>query len=207
VTSAGGWLSFAVEWRLNAMGGLTAMEGVGPAVAVVLVVLAGIGIWMFSMSLDKNRITDYVEQRGGRIISISWAPFGKGWFGEKEERIYEVVYYDKDGNQHFATCKTSLWTGVYWTEDRVAHGKSKWYDSLAPSNEPGRPLIDQIPKEEETNKEEELRHLREENARLREQLGRQPSSEAIHSATKCPACGSAISANAVRCPDCQIALR
>lgn len=184
------------------------MEGAGPAVVVVLFVLAGIGIWMFSMSLDKNRITDYVEQRGGRIISIGWAPFGKGWFGEKEERIYEVVYYDKDGNQHFATCKTSFWTGVYWTEDRVTHSKSKWYDSLAPGNEPGSPLIDQIPKGEEKNKEEELRHLREENARLREQLGRQPtSSQAILSATKCPACGAAISANAVRCPDCQIALQ
>ena len=54
------------------------MEVVGVGLLVVLVVAAGIGIWIFSMSLDKNRITDYVQQRGGRIVSISWAPFGKG---------------------------------------------------------------------------------------------------------------------------------
>ena len=43
---------------------------------------------------------------------------GRGWFGEKNDRIYEVVYYDSNGEQHLATCKTSLLSGVYWTEDR-----------------------------------------------------------------------------------------
>jgi hypothetical protein len=183
------------------------MEGAGIAVLVVLVIVVGIGIWAFSMSLDKNRITDYIQQRGGRIVSISWAPFGKGWFGEKEERIYEVVYYDSAGNQHFATCKTSLWTGVYWTEDRVTHGKTRWYDSLSPSNEPRKPLIGQIPREAAEDEAEELRRLREENARLREQLAGEGASAAIAQPGKCPACGAAIPPAAARCPDCQIALR
>jgi hypothetical protein len=183
------------------------MEGTGIAVLIILFIGLGIGLWVFSMSLDKSRITDYVQQRGGRIVSISWAPFGKGWFGEKEERIYEVVYYDKDGKQHFATCKTSLWTGVYWTDDRVTHGKSKWYDSLAPGNAPRKPVIGQIPREEGEDVDEELRRLRAENARLREQLSGQSSSEAIRAVTKCPACGAAISPEAARCPDCQIALQ
>lgn len=121
------------------------MEGVGPAVAVILVIGVGLGIWALSMSMDKDRITEYVRERGGRIVSINWAPFGKGWFGEKEERLYEVVYYDADGNQHFATAKTSLWTGVYWTEDRVTHRKANWYGRLPPSNEAGHPIIRQIP--------------------------------------------------------------
>jgi hypothetical protein len=178
------------------------MEGAGIAALVVIVIFAGIGIWVFSMSLDKNRITDYVQQRGGRIVSISWAPFGKGWFGEKEERLYEVVYYDKAGNQHFATCKTSFWTAVFWTEDRITHPKSKWYDSLSPTNEPRKPLIAQIPKEAVEDEAGELRRLREENARLREQLSGQKTS-----AGKCPACGASITPEAARCPDCKIALR
>jgi hypothetical protein len=115
------------------------MESVGSVLIVILVFAASLGFWLFLKGLDKSRITDYVQDRGGRIVSIGWAPFGKGWFGEKEERIYEVVYYDKGGNQHFATCKTSLFTGVYWTEDRVSHSKSTWYDSLAPGNEPRNP--------------------------------------------------------------------
>jgi hypothetical protein len=54
---------------------------------------------------------------------------------------------------------------------------------------------------------EQLRRLREENARLREQLSGHPRSEAVVSATNCPACGAAISPEAARCPGCQIALR
>ncbi len=180
------------------------MEGVGIAFFFVVALLVGFGIWAFTMGLDKDRIKDYVHERGGRIISISWAPFGRGWFGEKEERIYEVVYYDQAGNQHFATCKTSLWTGVYWTEDRITHSKSKWYDSLSPGNAPRNPVIRQIPRE--VDEHDELRRLREENARLREQLSGAKSETAIQSG-KCPACGAAIKPDDARCPDCQIALR
>jgi hypothetical protein len=97
------------------------------------------------MSMDKGRITAYVQERGGRIVSISWAPFGKGWFGDKNDRIYEVVYYDREGNQHWATCKTSLFAGVYWTEDRITHSKAKWYAGLPQKNEPGDPVIRHIP--------------------------------------------------------------
>jgi hypothetical protein len=140
----------------------------------VLLVIAGIAlvilIWVGTMSLDKNRIRDYVEGRGGRIVSISWAPFGRGWFGEKEERIFEVVYYDSDGNQHFATAKTSLFTGVFWTEDRVTHSKAGWYDSLPPHNERGNPLIAKMPRTPEDQGGDELQRLREENARLRKEL-------------------------------------
>jgi hypothetical protein len=77
-------------------------------------IVAGIAVWIGSMSLDKDRIAAYLAERGSRIVSINWAPFGKGWFGEKNDRIYEVVYYDRDGHQHWATCKTSLFSGVYW---------------------------------------------------------------------------------------------
>jgi len=183
------------------------MEGVGFGIFVVLAIFAGIGIWVFSMSLDKERITDYIRQQGGRIVSINWAPFGKGWFGEKEERIYEVVYYDQAGHQHFATCKTSKWTGVFWTEDRKSHNKSGWYDSLPPGNEPGKPIISQIPKKAVEEEAEELQRLREENARLRQQLGERNTEETAIQPERCPACGAAITLDAARCPDCQIVLR
>ena len=50
---------------------------------------------------------------------VYWAPFGPGWFGEKSDRIYAVRYLDAEGNEHEAHAKTSLWTGVYFTEDEV----------------------------------------------------------------------------------------
>jgi hypothetical protein len=180
------------------------MEAIGVAVLVVLAVLAVVGGWALRLRLDKNRIEDYVRRRGGRVVSINWAPWGHGWIGEKEERLYEVVYYDPAGNQHFATAKTSLLTGVFWTEDRVPHAKAGWYDSLAPG---GKPLIRQLPQTAEGADADELRRLREENARLREQLGELTARETGIQGSRCPACGAAAAPGAARCPSCQAALR
>jgi double zinc ribbon protein len=66
--------------------------------------------------IDKNRIKDEVESKGGRIVSISWNPFARGWFFEKNERHYAVTYLDGSGATVSTTCKTSLFTGVYWAE-------------------------------------------------------------------------------------------
>jgi hypothetical protein len=182
------------------------MEGIGVAVLIAFGILVAVGVWMFTQSLDKDRITAYIQDRGGRVVSINWAPFGRGWFGEKEERLYEVVYYDQAGQQHFATAKTSMFTGVFWTEDRVTHAKAGWYDSLSPGNERGKPLIRQLPQTAEGAEADELRRLREENARLREQLGQRAAETGIQG-SRCPACGAATTPDVARCPSCQIALR
>src|SRR5689334_17218889 len=69
--------------------------------------------------MDRSRVRQYVESRGGQLLSTSWSPFGPGWFGEKSDRIYSVRYLDAGGNEHDAHCKTSMTTGVYFTEDRI----------------------------------------------------------------------------------------
>jgi zinc ribbon protein len=66
--------------------------------------------------IDKNRIKNEVESKGGRIVSISWNPFARGWFFEKNERHYDVTYLDRAGTKISTTCKTSFFTGVYWAE-------------------------------------------------------------------------------------------
>lgn len=145
-------------------------------------VVITVAMWLLASSTDRNRIAKYIEGRGGRIVSIAYAPFGRGWFGEKNDRIYEVVYYDHEGNQHFASCKTAAWSGVYWTEDRITYPAARWVASLAPGNAPGRPMISQIPQTmapppvqaaagSGESEAEELRRLREENAELRRRLG------------------------------------
>ncbi|MHC4253831.1 MAG: hypothetical protein ACYS9X_32360, partial [Planctomycetota bacterium] len=76
-----------------------------------------IGVRLFMDRVDRERIRSYVAQEGGRVESITWSPFGKGWFGSQHSRIYEVTYADREDRLHRATCKTSLFGGVYWTED------------------------------------------------------------------------------------------
>src|SRR5689334_21590793 len=68
---------------------------------------------------DRDRIRSDIEARGGQLLETTWAPFGPGWFGEKSDRIYQVRYLDAGGAEHVAHCKSSMTTGVYFTEDRT----------------------------------------------------------------------------------------
>jgi hypothetical protein len=137
---------------------------------VVLVCVIGVGFRLFAGSMDRQRIEDYIRQRGGRMISINWAPFGKGWFGEQNARLYEVVYYDRDGNQHMATCKTRNLGGVYFTDDQIAHARARWADRVPEDAARGKPLIYSIGNAEA--EQDETARLKEENSRLREELER-----------------------------------
>ncbi len=82
----------------------------------VLIVFA-IGIRILFHYLDKNRIKSEIEQRDGRVIEISWCPFARGWWAEKGERHYRVIFQDSAGRTIQTQCKSSLFTGVYWSGD------------------------------------------------------------------------------------------
>ena len=84
-----------------------------------LVITVVIFVRVFMHFYDKQRIRDEIEARGGRVISISWNLFGRGWMFEKGERHYEVVYRDSGGQVATTGCKTSFFTGVYWAEGPV----------------------------------------------------------------------------------------
>lgn len=83
---------------------------------IILAVGAAITIRIVMHFVDKNRIHQEVEAKGGKVVSIAWNPFGPGWFFEKNERHYTVTYTDPSGATKIAACKTSLFTGVYWSE-------------------------------------------------------------------------------------------
>ena len=122
-------------------------------IVIVLVVVAAIVIRVMAGGMDHDRVRQYVELRGGRVMDANWAPFGKGWFGEKSDRIYQVRFLDQDGNEHEAHCKTSLFSGVYFTEDRIVRHAQRPADQAA------------------MTLEEENRRLRDEVERLRESQG------------------------------------
>lgn len=93
----------------------------------LLAIGAGVAIRVAMHFVDKSRIKDEIQSKGGRIISIRWHPFGRGWFFEKNERHYSVTYTDRLGATVSATCKTSLFTGIYWAD--------------APKSEEPRPML------------------------------------------------------------------
>src|SRR5687768_10854086 len=77
-------------------------------VAVVVRLLAG--------NMDHQRIKDEVRTKGGDVSGIHWAPFGRGWFGERGDRIYEVDWTDAQARPRRSHVKTSALSGVYWTD-------------------------------------------------------------------------------------------
>lgn len=85
----------------------------------VLFVVLAIAIRLLAGGFDGSRVEEYIKSLGGQLIDKSWAPFGPGWFGEKDSRIYEIVYRDREGRIHRAHVKTSMLSGVYLTNDRV----------------------------------------------------------------------------------------
>lgn len=120
------------------------------------VILFAIVMRLAAGGMDRDRIKQYVEKDGGKLLDSEWAPFGPGWFGEKSDRIYGVRYVDRDGNEHDASCKTSMMTGVYFTEDRIVNHA----EQISPASDV-----------QVSELEAENRRLREELERLREDQG------------------------------------
>lgn len=89
-----------------------------------LILLAVLIARLMAGSMDKGRVHEYVASRGGRLLDQRWTPFGSGWFGEKNARIYQVVYEDTEGNRHRATVKTSMLSGVYLTNDEIIQNRA-----------------------------------------------------------------------------------
>lgn len=90
-----------------------------PVIIVVGVIILAIVIRLIAGAFDGDRVEQYIRDIGGELIDRSWDPFGPGWFGEKDSRIYEIVYRDRDGRTHRAHVKTSMMSGVYLTNDRI----------------------------------------------------------------------------------------
>jgi hypothetical protein len=96
----------------------------------VFIVIA-ILIRLMAGSFDGERVEAYIRENGWKLVDKSWDPFGPGWFGEKNARIYQVVYEDQQGNLHKAHVKTSMLSGVYLTNDRIVQ-RSERIDHSGP---------------------------------------------------------------------------
>ena len=95
------------------------MGGVECGLLFFVFVMIALFVRLAAGSMDGDRVKSYIEQQGGILLESHWSPFGKGWYGEKDSRIYEVRYRDREGNIHSATIKTSMFSGVYFTDDEI----------------------------------------------------------------------------------------
>jgi hypothetical protein len=115
------------------------------------VAVIAVAIRLFAGTVDSGRIESYIEDHGGTLLDKSWDPFGPGWFGEKDSRLYKIVYRDAHGDVHEAHVKTSMLSGVYLTNDIVVQRAAQALadddetdDDLRRENERLRKRIEQL---------------------------------------------------------------
>jgi hypothetical protein len=118
------------------------------------VIALALGLHTFSVRIERRRIAQYVEERGGRVIA--WKDFGSSYPG-----LSEVRYRDHEGNLHEALAHYGMFAGVFFTEDRIIHCATR------PVDERELELL-----------EDENARLRAENERLKRGQ-RDPSADAI----------------------------
>lgn len=90
-----------------------------PGFLFVLMIAVAIGVRLIAGAFDGERVESYARENGWTLLDKSWDPFGPGWFGEKDSRIYQIAYRDQQGNVHKAHVKTSMLSGVYLTNDEI----------------------------------------------------------------------------------------
>lgn len=155
----------------------------------LLVIAVMVLIRLLVGRLNHNRIREYIAGRGGRVLDIQWNPFGPGWYGERDSVIYSVRYKDEKGNVKEADCKTSLFSGVYFSNEKLVKAANRPSPMAQARHEPEQPrevevfpYPGSVPESygagtEEANSADEAlrdenRRLREENRQLREELDR-----------------------------------
>ncbi|RBP35206.1 hypothetical protein DES53_1246 [Roseimicrobium gellanilyticum] len=110
------------------------MDSSGFFIIFVLFALFAVVFRLVAGTFDGERVESYIQDMGGQLLDKSWDPFGPGWFGEKDSRIYAIVYRDRLGHVHRAHVKTSMLSGVYLTNDEIIT------DPQAAPAEAGRPV-------------------------------------------------------------------
>ena len=92
---------------------------------IVGALAAMLGLRLVLDRLDRGRIREELEKGGRSVLDITWNPFGRGWLGERSDRLYEVTYRTQGGKTVTATCKTTMYTGVYWASSTPPSGFSR----------------------------------------------------------------------------------
>ncbi len=77
-------------------------------IAIVLVVS------FVANKLDEDRIREHIVENGGKVVEIlrAWGA------GSRSERAYDVTYMTRQGERVKARCRTNMWKGVLWINDR-----------------------------------------------------------------------------------------
>lgn len=141
----------------------------------LLFFLALIPLWFIVTGVcDWDRMKSYMDDRGCRLLSWRWAPFGKGWLGEGSDRIYRIEYLDLQKNVHRAFCKTSMGSGVYLSEDKIIRPNPSARPDAAAATAAKPLIVSPLA----SGPHQTMAQLREENERLKREIAQLKAGQA-----------------------------
>ncbi|MCR4421478.1 MAG: hypothetical protein GYA61_04025 [Spirochaetales bacterium] len=85
--------------------------------STIFIIIGAFLIWIILFFICKASAKFETERQGKFVISIKWAPFGYGWFGEKDAFIFKIKYKDMDDSIHTVYCKSGIFSGVYFAKE------------------------------------------------------------------------------------------
>ena len=106
--------------------GYLGVSTVEPGFFILLIFASALILRLIAGSMDTTRIYAYAASRGWKIRDKKWDPFGPGWFGDRSDRIYQVIFFEERGNVKKTHVKTSLFRGGWhWLSERGRHGDDR----------------------------------------------------------------------------------
>ena len=93
-----------------------------PATAILIFALMmGISLaaHFVTMDMDRQRIVNHLKDQGGALLEKRWEPYGTRALSNRNGRVYQIKYRDRQGKVHQAYVWTSVSGGIFLTEDRV----------------------------------------------------------------------------------------
>ncbi len=83
---------------------------------VLALVVIGIIMRVVADGWDRERITEYMLSHHGTVEDITWQPLAF-WWQKNSDRAYLVTYRSAEGLAKQVHCRTSLFGGVYLSEE------------------------------------------------------------------------------------------
>jgi hypothetical protein len=76
----------------------------------------GISYRFLADGWDRERITESLVHQGLVVDSITWQPFAF-WWQKNSDRTYLVECHTTNGSSKRLSCRTSMFGGVYTSEE------------------------------------------------------------------------------------------
>src|SRR5882762_2410533 len=99
------------------------MDNLVPVILLVGLIAIALVVSKYFACLDHQRIREHVESSGGTVLNIV-RNLQSGW-RRSRDRAYDVRYKTRHDVTLTATCRTGVFSGIYWVSNMLPSGSDQ----------------------------------------------------------------------------------